>query len=537
MATVHRAHDERLDRDVAVKLFRPDVADAHDLRRIRSEIRMLAALNHPSLVTLHDANTGETGDTAYLVLELVDGPNLAELLASRRVSAAEYTRLLSQVADALAYIAARGVVHRDVKPENILVTRDDDGSLRAKLADLGIARIADESRLTTVGAVIGTARYLSPEQVAGDEVDPASDVYSLGIVLLEGLTGRDPFPGTGTEQAVSRTLRPPALPSGLAPGDADLLADMTAVAPEDRPSAREVRDRLLRWSSPGPFGAAAAKAPLRDDDRTAVLPIDDDPAGALLDEDATTALLPAGDRTAVLPVDSRTALLPMEGRAAPIDDPTAVFPAAPWTAAPPPAAPERGRHRHIAWGIVLVLLLAGSAAGVVAGWPAITAWVQPGPAEPPPAYPAVEGKLGIELKALGASIEGAGMTDELTLQLRDDVLAVSTAAAVTDYSSAVTSLETLAAHVDQAAVADAVSADRYRQILGSVESVRAGLQGAIAAEQAELERVQEEQERIKKEQASKQGQGLFDGLQDRLDQLRKDLQKQIERWTGDAAAG
>jgi hypothetical protein len=548
---VHRAHDERLDRDVAVKLFRPDVADARDLRRIRSEMRMLAALNHPSLVTLHDANTGESGDTAYLVLELVDGPNLAELLASRRVSAMEYTRLLSQVADALAYIAARGIVHRDVKPENVLVTRDDDGALRAKLADLGIARIADESRLTTVGAVIGTARYLSPEQVAGEDVDPPSDVYSLGIVLLEGLTGRDPFPGTGTEQAVSRTLRSPALPSGLTPADADLLADMTAVAPGDRPSAREVRDRLLRWSSPGPFGSATAGPPGHggrtavlpvDEARTALLPVDD--ATAVLPVDDRTAVLPVDDRTAVLPLDHRTAALPRDGRpaAVPVDDPTAVLPSVRGTAPPPsaPAAPvpaaERSRHRRVAWGVVLVLLLAGSAAGVVAAWPAITSWVQPGTAKPPPAYPAVEGQLGIELKGLGASIEGAGMTNELTLQLRDDVLAVSTAAAVTDYASAVTSLESLANHVDQAAVADAVTADRYRQILGSVESVRAGLQRAIAAEQAEFARAQEEQKRIKQEQATQSG-GLFDGLQNRLDQLRKDLQKQIERWTGETQAG
>src|SRR4051794_32794207 len=503
MATVHRAHDERLDRDVAVKLFRPDVADAHDLRRIRSEIRMLAALNHPSLVTLHDANTGETGDTAYLVLELVDGPNLAELLASRRVSAAEYTRLLSQVADALAYIAARGVVHRDVKPENILVTRDDDGALRAKLADLGIARIADESRLTTVGAVIGTARYLSPEQVAGADVAPASDVYSLGIVLLEGLTGRDPFPGTGTEQAVSRTLRSPALPTGLSPGDADLLADMTAVDPADRPTAREVRDRLLRWSSPGPFGRAlvgAAAMPIpSEDEGTALLPVEDS-SPALLAESPLAALPVDDPRTAVLPVDDgTTAVLPVQDRTAmrPADDPTAVHPAPRWAAPPAEPAPRRSRRHHVAWGVVLVLLIAGAAAGVVAAWPAITGWVQPGPTEPPPSYPAVEGQLGTDLKTLGASIEGGGMTDPLTLRLRKDVLAVSAAAAVSDYASAVTSLEKLTAHVDQAAVADEISGARYRQVLDSVDSVRASLQGAIAAEQAEAQRLKEEQARIK----------------------------------------
>ncbi|WP_210479000.1 serine/threonine-protein kinase [Naasia sp. SYSU D00948] len=538
MATVHRAHDERLGRDVAVKLFRPDVADARDLRRIRSEIRMLAGLNHPSLVTLHDAATGEAGEPAYLILELVDGPNLAELLRDRPVTAAEFTRLLSQVADALGYIGSRGVVHRDVKPENVLVTTDEDDRLRAKLADLGIARIADESRLTTAGMVIGTARYLSPEQVSGGLVGPPSDVYSLGIVLLEGLTGRAPFPGTGTEQAIARTVRPPVLPAGLTPPDAELLASMTAVDPADRPSARQARDGLLAWSSHGPFASTAEPPTLLlppADRGTSVLPeLDEDP-----EREQATALA-SGDRTEILrvPSEDRTAVLPVVpgDRTAVPTGPTSLLPR-PDPPPPAPHAPQHARRRRAAWSVLLVLLLAGGSVGVVAAWPAITAWIQPGPPEPPPAYPAVEGELGTGLAQLQTAIEGEGLTDELTRRLREDALAVATAAAVTDYPGAVTSLEELASHVDQAALADQVTSARYREILASIEGVREELEAAVAAEQAELERLREEHERIQQEQEAAEDRNIFDGLRDRLDQLGRDLQRQIERWTGEAAQG
>jgi serine/threonine protein kinase len=508
MATVHRARDERLGRDVAVKLFRPDVADAQDLRRISSEIRMLAGLNHPSLVTLHDASTGEAGETAYLVLELIDGPTLAELLREQSVSPAELARLLAQVADALSYIGARGVVHRDVKPENVLVAHDADGGLRAKLADLGIARIADESRLTTAGSVIGTARYLSPEQINGTHVGPPTDIYALGLVLLESLTGSVPFPGTGTESAVARTLRRPALPGGLSDADAQLVARMTGVEPEDRPTAREVRDGLTAWSSPGPFRLPPAQ-------RTPTAPTRVVPAHTV----------PGTGPTQVLPVaDARPtrALTPPQQPTVSVARPVG----------PPAPPPRRSRHRRIAWSVLLVLLLAGSSIGVVAAWPAISAWVQPGPAEPPPAYPAVEGDLGTHLAQLEAGVEGDGLTDELTLQLRDDVLAVATAAAVTDYTSAVASLETMAEHVDAAAVADHISSARYRLVLTAIETVRGDIEDAVAAEQAELERIQQEQQ----QEQAQQSDGIFGGLHDRLDQFGRDLQRQIERWTGEAAA-
>lgn len=527
MATVSRARDERLGRDVAVKLFRPDVADAHDLRRISSEIRMLASLNHRSLVTLHDASTGQATEAAYLVLELVDGPNLAELLASRAVSAAELARLLAQVADALSYIAARGIVHRDVKPENILVTRDADGELLAKLADLGIARIADESRLTTAGAVLGTARYLSPEQVAGTWVGPPSDVYSLGIVLLESLTGAVAFPGSGTEAAVARMLRSPLLPGGLAGPDAALLARMTDVDPAGRPSPRDVRQGLLHWSSPGPFPLPAGAASLPTGPTRMVAPVDATevlPAAAAA-EAAPTRVIPAADSTEALPA----AVRPAPAGAAP----TIAFPRpAPGPPRRSAAAPDRhvSRRRRGAWSVLLVVLLAGGSAGVVAAWPAISDWVQPGPSQPPPSYPAVVGQLGADLTKLEAQVEGGQITGDVTLKLRDHVLAVATAAAVTDYPSAVTSLETMKVEVDAAALADHLTSARYGLLLTAIQSVRADLDASIAAKQAELQRVQAEQARIQQQNQSPQSGGLFDGLRARLDQLGQDLQGQIDRW-------
>ncbi|HEY8589296.1 MAG TPA: serine/threonine-protein kinase [Naasia sp.] len=519
MATVHLAHDSRLDRDVAIKLFRPDVADARDLRRVRSETRMLAALNHSSLVTLHDASTGDTGEPAYLVLELVDGPNLAELLAEEDLAADELAALLAQVADALGYIAARGIVHRDIKPENVLVGRDGDGRLHAKLADLGIARIVDESRLTVAGGVIGTAAYLSPEQVTGDEVGPPSDVYSLGLVLLEGLTGARAFPGPSAESATARTVRPPRLPAGLHPDDADLLAAMTALHPEDRPSAREVRDRLRAWRSTTPVAPPRTQVLAPPDPATRVLPTPGSapPPAAPPAPTAATRVLPArGD-------DSPTALLP--GTRAPL------APARP--AAPPPAAgrqPARGRSRGraAAWITVLVLLFGAGGAGVLAAWPTIEDWVTPGPAEPPPVYPLVEGDLGVHLTELEGAIEGGGLADDLTLELRDDILAVAAAAAVTDYAGAVTSLEATAADLDGAALDDRITSAKYRELLSAIELVRADLDAAIAAEQAALEAAQEEQRRIEEER--QQG-GLFDDLRDRLDELGKDVEDQIDRWT------
>jgi serine/threonine protein kinase len=189
MASVHLAHDTELDRPVALKLLAEDLGGDESVhRRFLREARLAARLSHPNVVSVFDA--GDDGGRPYIVMEYVDGENLAELLARRgRIPADEARGLALQAAQGLAHAHGAGLVHRDVKPQNLILRRD--GTL--KIADFGIARAAEVTALTQAGTVLGTAAYLSPEQALGREVTPATDVYSLGVVLYELLTGRTPF--------------------------------------------------------------------------------------------------------------------------------------------------------------------------------------------------------------------------------------------------------------------------------------------------------------------------------------------------------
>ncbi|MEN0128750.1 MAG: serine/threonine-protein kinase [Brevundimonas sp.] len=248
MAVVHRAHDLLLGRDVAIKLFPPVSDDADDLLRHSAEIRILATLSHPGLVTLYDAGAVHDGDGSqevYLVMELVDGATLADRLRSGPMPVEESVRIGQQVATALALVHEEAIVHRDIKPGNILVAADAHGPV-VKVADFGIARLSSDTRLTQTGVTVGTVRYLSPEQVMGSSLGPTSDVYSLGLVLIECLTGEAPFAGTLSESAAARLASSPPLPDGLPPDLARLLAAMTANDPDERPTAAEVADRLAR---------------------------------------------------------------------------------------------------------------------------------------------------------------------------------------------------------------------------------------------------------------------------------------------------
>lgn len=249
VADVHRAHDRVLDRTVAVKVLRAgdagapgspqDTAARTERARFEAEARLLASLVHPGLVTLLDADT--RGERAFLVMELVDGPTLRGLLDRGPLTTTRAGEVGSQLASALAWAHGRGVVHRDVKPANVLLDR----SGRARLADFGIARLVDDTRHhTRVGFTVGTAAYLAPEQVLGDPLTSAADVYALGIVLLEAVTGEHPFPGTATESARARLVGPPVLPECLTPAWQRLVGAMTATDPARRPSAAAVADEL-----------------------------------------------------------------------------------------------------------------------------------------------------------------------------------------------------------------------------------------------------------------------------------------------------
>ncbi|MFZ2964044.1 MAG: serine/threonine-protein kinase [Rhodoglobus sp.] len=245
MSSVYRAADTSLGRDVAIKIFRPELASSEDLLRQDAEIRLIASLSHPCLVTLFDATTDEEGP-AFLVMRYVAGQDLRSALKAGPLDPVVTAEIGADIASALAYLAHHGVVHRDVKPGNILLGAPGPHESRAVLADFGIARLVDATRLTSTGEVIGTASYLSPEQALGGEVDSTSDVYSLGLVLLECLTGVRSFPGSPAESAMARLQADPGIPEELDPTWRELLAAMTQREPGDRITAEEVTPALRR---------------------------------------------------------------------------------------------------------------------------------------------------------------------------------------------------------------------------------------------------------------------------------------------------
>ncbi|EWM10378.1 serine/threonine protein kinase [Kutzneria sp. 744] len=221
MAEVYRAYDLKLERPVAIKRFTPP-ASAIDHRRFEDEARLLAGLSHPGLVTVYDA--GQHQNSRYLVMRLVDGPSLHVALSKERPTVDEVVSLAGRLAPTLAYVHSRGIVHRDIKPSNILVDLDGE----AYLADFGLARLVDADGITRSGDIVGTAAYLAPEQVRGQKATPASDVYALGLVLLQALTGHQEYQGGQAEAALARLTRDPLIPDWLPVGLAMLLAEMTS---------------------------------------------------------------------------------------------------------------------------------------------------------------------------------------------------------------------------------------------------------------------------------------------------------------------
>ena len=268
MASVYTAKDLFLGRDVALKLFAPQSADPDELRRQEAEIKLLATLNHPSLVTLFDAGTDTRipdEPRPFLTMELVDGQDLRTRIRHSPLLLDELAVIGAGIADALAYVHGLGIVHRDIKPANILLVPVRPGEpLRPKLTDFGIARIIDGTRLTATGTMVGTAAYLSPEQARGADLGPASDIYSLGLVLLECFKGEVEYPGSAVESAVARLHRAPAIPDAVPAEWARILRAMTGLDPLDRPSAAELESAFrLALVSPGSLPGPVTAEPTR----------------------------------------------------------------------------------------------------------------------------------------------------------------------------------------------------------------------------------------------------------------------------------
>lgn len=268
MGAVYEARDEHTYRAVAVKLFAtPDKMTTADRVRQEREIRLLSMLSHPGLIPLYDAGTHDfpDGPHRFIVMELIADTTLLRRLSEGALHNYEVADLGAQLADALAYVHSRGIVHRDVKPANILIS--DEGSSgfarTVKLTDFGVAHFVDGSRLTNDGTVIGTAAYLSPEQVAGEPISFATDVYSLGLVLLESLTGKQEYSGTLIEAALARLRHDPEIPDDIASEWRDLLSRMTARDPERRPTAVAIASALRGGSTqitgPVPLGPERVK--------------------------------------------------------------------------------------------------------------------------------------------------------------------------------------------------------------------------------------------------------------------------------------
>jgi eukaryotic-like serine/threonine-protein kinase len=249
MGEVYLAHDEVLDRDVALKVLRSHYAgDEEFAARFRREARSAASLSHPNIVQVYDR--GETGDgTSYIAMEYVPGGTLKEQIERRGPFGDRETAAVgAQIADALGAAHERGVIHRDIKPQNVLVT--DSGDL--KVTDFGLARAASAATSSASGTIFGTAGYISPEQALGEPVGPRSDLYSLGVILYEMLTGELPFTADNSiAVCMKHVTEPPRPPKHLNPEISDgmdaLVVNLLAKNPAGRyASATELLDDLDR---------------------------------------------------------------------------------------------------------------------------------------------------------------------------------------------------------------------------------------------------------------------------------------------------
>jgi eukaryotic-like serine/threonine-protein kinase len=322
MADVFLARDESLGRRVAIKILAARYAqDEAFVERFRREATSAAGLSHPNIVSVYDR--GQASGTSYIAMEYLNGPTLKDEITSRApLPEAEVVNWAVQALDALEFAHRQGVVHRDIKPHNMILT--DEG--RLKVTDFGIARAANVAQMTEVGSIVGTAQYLSPEQARGLDVGPQSDLYSMGIVLYEMLTGELPFTGdSAVEIAMKQVSDPPPsirkqnrlVSEGLEQVVMRALSKDPALRHR---SARQMADELRRVSRGGPVSS---------------------------DTQMATRVLTGGAEAVAAYTGTQTSVLPPGGTK------------------PPPERPQGPRRSALPWVLVLILLLASAAVGYV----------------------------------------------------------------------------------------------------------------------------------------------------------------------------
>jgi eukaryotic-like serine/threonine-protein kinase len=358
MSTVHLALDMRLERQVAVKLLAEHLADDPTfVSRFRREALAAARLVHPNIVQVFDSGFDQSAHQHFIVMEYVPGQSCAEILRDRgHLDIDQAVDIVAQACRGLDYAHRHGVVHRDVKPGNLLVSE----SGVVKLADFGIARATGQTSITQVGSVLGTAAYLSPEQARGEEAGPPADLYSLGVVSYQLLSGRLPYEANSLSELALKQQRESPIPlqrlnPRVPPSLSEAIALSISIVAEERPHTAVELSELL-------VDGAAGISPWTEEAPTSHM---------TMSRAATRVLSPRDHATAETAVTKRPSAGPAPARPAPARTPRTVParrpPAQQQQAEAPPAerTPQRSRTRRVArrvgWSLLLLVVLAVAA--------------------------------------------------------------------------------------------------------------------------------------------------------------------------------